>query len=82
MDNLAETNFRVFESRQSSRSRHTVVSAPAIDAIPDGDYGWTVVFACSSTSMVGVDPGDPADRSFLNPSGHGINHFAVLCWLP
>ncbi|KAM0804899.1 major facilitator superfamily domain-containing protein [Usnea florida] len=43
----AETNLRVFESRQSSRSRHTVVSAPAIDAIPDGDYGWTVVFACS-----------------------------------
>lgn len=45
--NPTETNSYAFESADNIHSSHGDVPASAVDAIPDGGYGWTVVFACS-----------------------------------
>ena len=47
-----EANHTELESVDSVHSSQHDVPASAIDAIPDGGYGWTVLFACSVVTFM------------------------------
>lgn len=50
--NPTETNSTAFESAHNIHSNHGDVPASAVEAIPDGGYGWTVIFACSVVTFM------------------------------
>lgn len=50
--NSTETNFTAFDSAGNIHINHGNVPASAVEAIPDGGYGWTVVFACSVVTFM------------------------------
>ena len=47
-----ETNVATFESVANILDDHGDASAFTVEAIPDGGYGWTVVFACSVVTFM------------------------------
>lgn len=50
--NGTETSSAAFESVDNIHSNHGDVPASAVEAIPDGGYGWTVTFACSVVTFM------------------------------
>lgn len=50
--NLAGRVCTTFESADLVNSSHDDVPTSAVEAIPDGAYGWTVVFACSVVTFM------------------------------
>lgn len=53
--NVTSTTLTGFESRQNLRPNLTDdsnIPNSAVEAIPDGGYGWVVVFACSTASFL------------------------------
>ncbi len=50
--NSAGTNATALESADNIHSNHANVPGTAVEAIPDGGYGWIVVFACSVVTFM------------------------------
>lgn len=46
-DNLTERGLAASETADDIHNNDSAVPASAVETIPDGGYGWTVVFACS-----------------------------------
>ena len=52
MANSARISVTTFESADNIHSNSGDGSASAVEAISNGDYGWTVVFACSVVTFM------------------------------